>query len=77
MTITIAHEWRKARTEHRCIWCGEKIESGEYYFHWRGIFEGNISSNDWHKECNAAADSVDLHDGFEPHFHKRGSQEER
>ena len=77
MTTTIAHEWRKARKAHRCIWCGEQIESGERYYHWRGIFEGDPQSNDWHKECNAATEAWDLRDGFEPYYHKRGSQEER
>lgn len=77
MTVSIANEWRKARKAHRCIWCGEQIEPGERYFHWRGVFEGDIQSNNWHKECDEAVASEDLRDGFEPHAHKRGSQEER
>jgi hypothetical protein len=77
MAETIADEWRKARKQHRCIWCGEPIAVGERYRHWRGKFEGDVMSNDWHKECDAAAESEDLEEGFEPYFYKRGTQEER
>ena len=77
MAETISDEWRKARKPHRCIWCGEPIAIGETYRHWRGKWEGEVMSNDWHKECDDAAESEDLQDGFEPYFYKRGSQEER
>ena len=80
MAETISDEWRKARKPHRCIWCGEPIAIGETYRHWRGKFEGEVMSNDWHKECDdAASDGIDdgIDDGFEPHSYKRGSQEER
>lgn len=77
MAETIADEWRKARKPHVCIWCGEPIVVGESYRHWRGKFEGEVITNDWHKECDDAASTEDPEDGFEPYFYKRGSQEER
>ena len=77
MAETIADEWRKARKPHCCIWCGELIVKGERYRHWRGKFEGEIMSNDWHKECDDAAAPLDLTEGFEPYAWKRGSAEER
>jgi len=78
MAETIADEWRKARKPHPCIWCGELIVVGERYRHWRGKWEGEVMSNDWHKECDDAAQATDAElDGFEPHQFKRGSQEER
>lgn len=77
MAETIADEWRKARKAHRCIWCGEQIVIGEKYRHWRGKFEGDVMSNDWHKECDDAATSIDLEEGFEPFAYRRGSQENK
>ena len=79
MTVaeTIADEWRKARKPHVCIWCGEPIAVGERYRHWRGKWEGDVITNDWHKECDDATDGLNHDDGFEPHAYKRGSQEER
>lgn len=77
MAETISDEWRKARKPHVCIWCGEEIAIGESYRHWRGKFEGEVMSNDWHKECDGAAENEHLDDGFEPYSFKRGSQEGR
>jgi hypothetical protein len=78
MAETISDEWRKARKPHRCIWCGEAIVIGETYRHWRGKWEGEVMSNDWHKECDAAAANSDAElEGFEPYSFARGSQEER
>jgi hypothetical protein len=77
MAETISDEWRKARKPHRCIWCGEAIVIGERYRHWRGKFEGEVMSNDWHKECDDASDDIDVAEGFEPYSFKRGTSEER
>jgi hypothetical protein len=46
----IAREERKARTLHRCIWCGERIALGDSYVHERSIFEGDPQCHDWHLE---------------------------
>ena len=79
MAETIADEWRKARKPHRCIWCGEDIVVGEHYRHWRGKFEGEVMSNDWHSDCDSAVikSDIDLTEGFEAHMFKRGSVDER
>lgn len=76
MTTLIADEWPVARKEHRCIWCGEPIVIGEKYRRTRLIWEGDPITNKWHKECDDAADAVDLEEGFEPHTFKRGTAEE-
>lgn len=36
----LSHAKRKARKEHRCEWCGEKIEKGQEYFNYTGIGDG-------------------------------------
>ena len=77
MAETISDEWRVARKPHVCIWCGQTIVIGERYRHWRGKWEGECLTNDWHKECDDAAARADLDEGFEPHSFKRGSDLER
>lgn len=53
---TISEESRKARKPHRCIWCGQTIEVGQRYTHRRGVFEGDLQTDDWHPECEKAAE---------------------
>jgi hypothetical protein len=55
--VTIANETRKARKQHRCIWCGEPILPGETYAYVRGVFEGDPQSNHYHQECDKACDA--------------------
>jgi len=45
---------RKARTEHTCIWCGEKILVGETYLHEKSIYDGTMQDHKWHLECEAS-----------------------
>lgn len=42
---------RKAKKAHRCIWCGEAIESGESYIDERSVFERQLQRRRWHTEC--------------------------
>jgi len=68
-----------ARKEHRCDWCGEQILSGETYFRYSGIDEGEMQSSAMHLEC-AKAMEQDLAEfdgcacdwGFRPHEQDRG-----
>jgi DNA-directed RNA polymerase subunit RPC12/RpoP len=46
----------KAKKEHRCIWCGEKILVGEKYTRQKGIFDGEWQDNPWHDDCLEGAD---------------------
>lgn len=53
-----------ARKPHRCIWCGEMIESGEKYRREKGVYEGEVQNQAWHMECvedrySAMLDSYD------------------
>ena len=41
----------KARKEHQCIWCGEKILIAENYHRETGIYDGGFQHSEWHLEC--------------------------
>lgn len=47
-----------ARKEHRCIWCGERIDKGSAYVHEISIFDGQLQNHHWHNECLADAGEV-------------------
>lgn len=49
--VLIAKDTRKARKQHRCVWCGGFIVIGERYTHERCVFDGDPQSNAWHLEC--------------------------
>lgn len=71
---------RKARKEHRCIWCPEKIQAGEKYVDERSVYDGNIQRHRWHPECKTAADKFfreSREEEFVEHSCKRGTAEER
>lgn len=40
-----------ARKQHRCIWCGEMIESGERYRREKSAYYGALQNHAWHLEC--------------------------
>ena len=44
-------EVRKARTQHRCTNCGQKIEAGEDYARWASYDDGRCFTNKMHPEC--------------------------
>lgn len=46
---------RRARKEHVCDWCGEKIEPKTKYRTWFGIVEGDVSNSKTHPECDEAS----------------------
>ena len=43
----------KARTEHRCIYCGGPIPVGEKYTQQTGFYDGAAYRNRYHDECYA------------------------
>lgn len=45
---------RKARKQHKCIWCAEWIEEGTTYIDERSVYDGNIQRHRWHPECQVA-----------------------
>ena len=42
---------RKARVQHTCIYCAEKIEIGETYAYQSGNYDGRWFENKMHVEC--------------------------
>lgn len=59
----ISKDTRKARKQHRCVWCGGFIVIEERYVHERCVFDGDPQSNDWHLECEEAMDEAMTADG--------------
>jgi hypothetical protein len=57
MSYTLLSETRpKARKQHVCVWCGEKIEVGETYLHEKSVYDGSMQDHKWHIECEKACD---------------------
>ena len=46
---------RKARKQHRCIWCGEAITPGDKYQDERSVYDGTFQRMRWHPECRQDA----------------------
>lgn len=44
-------KWRKARKEHTCTWCQEKIEKGETYHFEKLMRDGEFWEKKLHGEC--------------------------
>lgn len=52
MCMTVVREANpKARKEHSCIWCGEKILVGEKHRQQAGVVSGDFQDNRYHEEC--------------------------
>lgn len=47
---------RKARKNHRCIWCGQAILVGENYSHETSVYDGYMQDHKFHLECRNDAD---------------------
>ena len=41
----------KAKKEHKCIWCSDKILIGERYNREKSVWDGNMQNHAWHLEC--------------------------
>jgi hypothetical protein len=68
----------KARKEHACIWCNEKILKGETYIHEVSKYEGDLQNHHWHPECQTACEKFFKEWGeweFPPGEFKRGTMD--
>lgn len=66
----------KAKKEHVCVWCGEKIGIGETYRREKSVYDGDMQNFSWHPECDAAF-KKDIQGGvseFIMHDNPRGKQ---
>ena len=64
-----AHEVRKARKAHQCIYCAEEIAAGNIYSHQTGVYDGRWYTNKMHTEC--FEDAFDGEDEFMPYSNER------
>ena len=48
----------RARKQHVCDWCGEKIEPKTKYWRWFGVVEGDASTTKMHEECSEALERM-------------------
>ena len=58
MTEEICTQWRTARKEHTCDYCGEKILPGQRYEHYTGKFDGEIYVWKAHEACTFVAQEI-------------------
>ena len=65
---------RKARIQHRCIWCGQPILIGERYLDERSVYDGYIQRHRWHPECDAGSTEYfrEGEETFDAHENERG-----
>ena len=77
MCTFLSEETHRARKQHTCSWCGQKIEPGESYVRQRLIFEGEPVTNKFHPECDEASSIVAREEGgcftFDPGENERPS----
>lgn len=51
---SLSNSYPKARKEHFCEWCNQKIEIGEKHLSRAYIFDGDFISGRMHLECEKA-----------------------
>ena len=56
MFCTAPRKIKSARINHKCLWCGDIINSGESYKYYRCYDCGDASTVKMHPECFEAAD---------------------
>ena len=68
--VLMGAAYPKARKEHKCIWCGERIDKGEQHLNESSIYDEHWQRHRWHLECDADARNYfrETHeDSFDPH----------
>jgi hypothetical protein len=63
----------KARSPHRCDWCGQRINVGEQCYNYRGMFEGEWQNWYMHPECENDYCATDEPE-FMPYDNERPTQ---
>ncbi|QDF15464.1 hypothetical protein SEA_MOLLYMUR_104 [Gordonia phage Mollymur] len=58
---TVCDEWPRARTKHRCQFCGRTIDPGELYRRQFNKDGGDVWTWKNCAHCDATADILDLH----------------
>lgn len=75
MSCECIHSERlKARKEHRCTWCGQKIDAGQEYLRQRVVIDGDAGTQKFHLECDAAFNEAARLEGGGPLYFEPGSQ---
>lgn len=59
---------RTARKPHRCIWCGEGINTGQTYTYERSVFGGEMQHHHFHTECLDSMHDAAREEGGEIEF---------
>ena len=67
----------KARKEHQCIWCGEKILTGEKYRREISVYCQEIQDQAWHLECVEDCRALNGMEDFEIYPGENERPEER
>jgi hypothetical protein len=62
MGASTAKETVKAKKEHRCSWCAQKIDAGSNYHRWRYFGDDGPTVVKMHPECEAARIEASKHD---------------
>lgn len=65
----------KARKQHSCEWCGQKVLIGEKCFYRAYKFDGDFQSGHMHLECKVAMEKTpvdELMDGWSFGSNQRG-----
>ena len=60
----------KAGKNHRCIWCGDQIDTGCTYLRQVCRYDGVFQTSKFHMECAKAAEEYG--EEFDPYSNKRG-----
>lgn len=66
----------KARKEHSCCWCGQKILKGEKHMSRAYRFHGTFDADRMHLECEQGMRRSDYHDLSEGWMHGENSRGE-
>ncbi|MBU1767862.1 MAG: hypothetical protein KJ648_07160 [Candidatus Omnitrophica bacterium] len=79
---SIGYQHRRAKKEHRCSWCDEKILVGERYARWLWKDGGDLGPVLMHFECEEGMTHLQRLEReseieFQPGTFKRGTSEER